>query len=160
MRAPKALKAVYRPDLITALAVYLSTIDNQFDMDGWIENESGGWSISFDNQKKLRGNPKWKTHKACGTVACAMGHAPSVPVLAKAGLKINYDLLPEYKGKTGFGAAMELFGISKALAAHFFDPVHYKGKDTKDPKIVAERLFAFVADPFGYMARNELMWVS
>lgn len=163
MRTPKQLKPVYRPDYLLALADYLANVDNQFDLGAWVGKLDGDGDLSSNvdptDVKRLKGNPKWKDLKTCGTTACAMGHAPSVPLLAKAGLTLKaygQYLIPAYKGNEGFKAAQSLFGISNDVANHFFDGGAYDDEELKEPKAVAKRLYEFVADPFVYADANGL----
>lgn len=162
MKTPKQQKPVYRPDYLLALADYLAKVNNQFDLDSWIakQDEDGDEvELTAAELKKLKGNPKWKALKECGTTGCAMGHAPSVPLLAKAGLKLFSDgvsLMPEYKGSHGFDAGQELFGITYDVARYFFHPDYYDEDQLKEPKVVAERIYEFVANPFEVMNNNSL----
>lgn len=93
---------------------------------------------------------------SCGTSACAMGHACEIPAFKRLGLEIGImfgsplPVLPS--GKEGFGAAVELFGITHTDAYALFKeqfagrptPKNLAGKDT--PKVVARRIRKFVRE--------------
>lgn len=151
MKTPKALKPVYRPDLLLKLADYLCKIDNQFDLDSWVGDENA----THDFKKKLlKGKPTHATHKTCGTTACAMGHAVSIPELYKEGLRLvdvgSGWIVPRHKGLEGIEAAESLFGITERVAEDLFTPDGYEEDEVKDPKIVAKKIYEFVADPLNF----------
>lgn len=149
-----------RLDLLNDLADYLHNLDNQFNLSMWVmEKDAGRAYFPPDNVPKLTANPKHKDLIQCGMTACAMGHAPSVPSIAAAGLKLGKRkdsdgdtmFIPVHKGRTGIYAAQDLFGIPQRLAEDFFMPGHYNEEDLKKPKVVAARIRAFVKDPFEYL---------
>jgi hypothetical protein len=157
----KKSEGTYRPDLLKDLANYLNKIDNQFDLSTWIGYKEGDiWmdDIRLEHAEKLvKGPLTHKKLKECGTTGCAMGHAPSVPSIAKAGLKLHIldsdaeegiaVLVPEYKGATGEDAAMNLFGIPREVAGYFFMPNSYPENKRKNPKYVADRIYKFLEHP-------------
>ena len=81
----------------------------------------------------------------CSTAACAMGYACRMPAFNKAGLKF-VNSVPTYKGRTGFDAAREFFGLSKgdsvfqdealALFSPTYNPLGLKAT----PKKVAKQI--------------------
>lgn len=160
------VKRVFRPDLLKDLANYLNKIDNQFNLDGWVQlKEDESWWIDKEKAAKLTGKkpPTHKLFKECGTTGCAMGHAPSVPSIWKAGLRLtttcdndNGDntttIVPENKftGSQDFEAAMEIFGIPRAVSEYFFDPDQYD-THVKNPKIVAKRIYEFLENPMDHL---------
>lgn len=166
----------YRPDLLNALANYLKKLPaTDFDLRHFVGKKDQIFQADPEMAKKLKGNPNLKEIRSCGATACALGHAPSVPELAQAGLKVvvynptkedkeNWDdtvrLQVTYKGETDFYAATKLFGIPMELAEHFFDPENYKDDELNDPKIVARRIHEFISNPVEYMEWNKLMYWS
>ncbi len=90
----------------------------------------------------------WK----CGTTACAIGHACSIPSFRRAGLKLVgaqiYDdgapyiqHYPEFDDEVGFDAAANFFDIDDREAESLFG---YREPET--PKRVAKRIRKFIAD--------------
>jgi hypothetical protein len=78
--------------------------DHQFNMFGW------WW-----------GEPK----PNCGTAACALGHACTVPEFYRLGLRLD-DNVPIMPGRhSGFDSGAALFGISYGEARYLFAPSRY-----------------------------------
>lgn len=157
-------RQVVRFDLLKDLADYLMKLKNQFNLDSWIElveapeNADEYYEPTYIEDKKIRdkltkGSLTFKKLKECGTTGCAMGHAPSVPSLAKAGLKLsvtgNY-IQPNYKGNTGLEAAEALFHIPQTISEALFLPGFYHADDRRNPKAVAERIYELLGDPFNF----------
>ena len=157
----------YRPDLLNALANYLEKLPKRdFDLRHFVGKKNQVFEVDNKIAEKLEGNPDLQEIQSCGATACALGHAPSVPELAAAGLKLKvvprteYSLLRiqvEYNYNTGYEAAEELFGIPYALVEYFFDPDYYDEEDLNDPKVVAQRIHEFISNPIEYVIENELM---
>lgn len=87
----------------------------------------------------------------CGTTACAMGEACFIPVLQRAGLRLKdhgFGLIPTiYRpdGSKAYGseAAVELFGITPAVAQRLFLP---KAERSASPAQVARRIRKVIAN--------------
>lgn len=93
---------------------------------------------------------EWK----CGTTACAVGHAASIPSFQRAGLKlVSYRMkvsgdgykafCPIYKGDYGYLGVANFFGIGVDEAHSLFDPDEYP-IDRRDVRTVAKRIREFV----------------
>lgn len=102
------------------LADFLETADlpGSFDMGVWADNEKNG-------------------RPACGTRACAMGWATTIPSFRRAGLFLNRCLDPQFEDNIGSYAAAAFFDISEDKARELF--VFYGGRHTGK---VARRLVA------------------
>lgn len=98
----------------------------------------------------------WK----CGTTACAMGHACSIPKFRQAGLKLTEILVwmtepmlsPEFKGRGGFEAAEFFFGLNEDEALFLFDPDCYPAGDRTRKQTVINRIRKFIAKHQGVKA--------
>lgn len=77
----------------------------------------------------------------CGTTACAVGHACSMPEFNAEGLvgfipewhqprTVNY--CPKFNSYTGYDAVCAFFDISRRDAYYMFSPSDYKGNFTSD----------------------------
>lgn len=101
-----------------------------------------------------------KQGSACGTSACAVGHAMLLPWFNAEGLeakridKRGYrnQLSPVYQGQSGFEAVERFFGIDEATSRHLFDPTYYPVFGlfgiTVQPKHVAKRIREVIALEF------------
>ena len=84
-------------------------------------------------------------YEGCGTTACALGHACSIPSFRKAGLRMRSDPVdenyyyPDFNGMEGLEAASEFFDIDFEGACSLF---YSRGPET--PKQVAKRIRKFV----------------
>ena len=93
--------------------------------------------------------PVWHMETECGAVACAFGHACSIPSFRKAGLRLlrlhedSSHFVPAYMGLTGTEAAELFFGIDSESAHYLFDPLYYKRRPIR-PRHVARRIRTFV----------------
>lgn len=104
----------------------------QFDMRNWV-------GASWKGEKNL----------SCGTTACAMGWATTIPSFRRLGLRLNREgevrLDPDDSVlEDGFEAAERLFSITGFEAYELFsfvDPDGYERKET--PKQVAKRIRDF-----------------
>lgn len=97
---------------------------------------------------------EWK----CGTVACAVGHACTIPEFNKAGLKMEpgknrrfrwpiYRSVGEFGPdmSQGWGAVEDFFGLITTEAAYLFHADSYKDDYANPtPKLVAKRIRKFV----------------
>jgi len=104
----------------------------------------------------------------CGTTACAVGWACSIPSFKKAGLKLfnftstrdarnHVQMGIQFKDKNRWRAVTLFFGIEENEAYHLFDPAHYgelveytnRLKDmtpAQQKRAVIKRIRAFVKD--------------
>lgn len=85
----------------------------------------------------------WAETEECGTVACAAGHACSIPEFRRAGFKIVYksdgNLYPQYRGRESFDAIDKFFGLTDADTDFIFSKNSYPSKKVT-PKMVARRI--------------------
>lgn len=156
----KKPEIVFQYARLLVLADYLAKLKNQFDLNGWVQVKIGGQEyLDPKTLKKVKGNPTWSVHKACGTVACAVGHAPSIPEFKKAGLKLGVSdqdeenggvLQPVYKDLDGWEAVEKFFGIDSATAEALFLGTKYEEDQRKDPKAVAARIYELLSDPVNF----------
>lgn len=92
----------------------------------------------------------WKGSQTlrCGTTACALGWAATMPIFRRAGLHINNWGDPQlghgnpFRHATGTSAAEKLFHLHDFEADHLFLPGEGELKAT--PKQVAQKIEAFV----------------
>lgn len=117
----------------------------KFDMGSW-------FSATLSGPPKFTVNPRNGTcevEHACGTSACALGHAALDPVFQRAGLRLfvcdETEGMPKYKGETDFDAGAAFFGLSYAQSDWLFNPVGYI--NTNDPKVVAKRVAYLLKHP-------------
>lgn len=90
----------------------------------------------------------------CGTTACAIGHACTIPEFIEAGLQLHVDVQEEeettyfvaYKNYISSSAVMEFFGLDYNQAMWLFYPLSYEDKDLRNPKKVATRIRKFLND--------------
>lgn len=115
------------------LADFLEKLPRKrFDLSSWVGNEWEG-----------------KADLSCGTSACAMGWATTIPQFRKLGLRLSKYGLP-YFGKgyyqtSGMHAAADLFGISDNEAYYLFMPYEEDIAANATPKQVAKHIRKFVA---------------
>lgn len=82
---------------------------------------------------------------SCGTQACAIGHACSIPSFKRAGLKLKLwfgILKPSFDNQTGFSAAMAFFDLTWPEIDRLFAASGPSDRTT--PKQVAKRIREFV----------------
>lgn len=97
----------------------------------------------------------WK----CGTTACAMGHACSIPSFRRAGLRLEKEMewgeavfIPSFKCEQDFDAAQRFFGISQSDSYHLFDPMEYPNYERTRKQTVINRIRKFIAQHQGVKA--------
>lgn len=111
------------------LADKLDTVPRkQFDYSAWVGDD---WKGAPD--------------LSCGTTACALGWATTIPSFRRLGLKLNTDwnevTMGEYRN---FYAAALLFELSERDAMYLFAPGPSEVDAT--PKQVAKKIRQFVKD--------------
>ena len=94
------------------------------------------WSMSYRDDE---GN-------ICKTSACACGWATTIPSFRRAGLHLfrrqgNDGARLHYERRSGFGAAMEFFGLNLKECYLLFSPEDY---EDATPKMVARRIRRFI----------------
>lgn len=119
------------------LADRLETVPpDQFDIDMW-----------------AGASPRPEPGKAptvgdCGTVACAVGWATTVPELSRAGLRLAWcgvSAYPVYGGLTDGPAVAAFFGLSEQEEEQLFRGESYPPHREVTPLGVARRVRAFLA---------------
>lgn len=124
------MKAYHRQRLLK-LAAFLEELPRKrFDYDQWV-----GFS--------WKGNPAL----SCGTTACAMGWATTIPAFRRLGLRLSDDGYP-INVRTGetfaVSVAADLFGVDDSDAHFLFVPASFKERRAT-PKQVARKIRRFVA---------------
>lgn len=97
-----------------------------FDMQLWI-----------NHPKALKDNFTRKNLMSCGTTACALGWAASLPSFKKAGLKLN----AQARGYTNLAHAEVFFGLNKREAMALF--AMYNVRSPAEWARVAEEKIAY-----------------
>lgn len=116
-------------------------VANHFNLDDWANKELGEFT-----KKKVD----------CGTEACAVGWACTIPSFRKAGLKLanSHEIIePMFNEYRGLSAAAQFFGMSYRESEQHFHPVGYpEGYDENGnwrkatPKDVANKLVLFLKE--------------
>jgi len=136
------------------LADFLSTLPrNRFDFSNWVGKDWGG-----------------KPDLSCGTTACALGWATTIPSLRRAGLRLVHDEQVDNQayvtlnGQVGSwddpfessqAAAKEVFGLDYDEFSFLFIPesFSYAGRpslsEKATPKQVARNIRFFVKHKYG-----------
>lgn len=92
---------------------------------------------------------EWKQIRRCGTVACAIGHACSLPEFQEAGIKLETHRederirVPVYKNYRNVEAVGMCLGISVSEATLLFTPHGYDGSPIL-PQVVAKKIRNFI----------------
>ena len=107
----------------------------------------------FDYNTFVGDDWKGAQNLSCGTQACALGWAATMPTFRRLGLYLKQTGYPALKGDTrsdAFEAAAKLFGISISDAYALFSPMYNwdTGIDegSATPKYVARKIRNFVKD--------------
>lgn len=97
---------------------------------------------------------EWCREDSCGTAACAWGHGATEPTFQKLGVKLRqtggssfwncYTYVPEYRGVTGFEAAVAFFGITEAQASSLFMSTSYRRRPVRRQDVI-RKIRALVA---------------
>lgn len=114
--------------------------DERFNLATWAGNDKIEWGGLRD--------------LSCGTTACAMGWATTIPEFQALGLKlvrqpdtISGEFYPptiEFEGETHFHAAARFCGISDSEAEYLFNPSSYGDEDQTTKDEVVERITDFI----------------
>ena len=81
----------------------------------------------------------WK----CGTAACAIGHAGSIPELNLAGFTCGFD--PHYQDHTSWDAVKAFFDLERdEVSYHLFNGLAYPDGDATTLPQVIDRLSKFL----------------
>jgi hypothetical protein len=102
----------------------------------------------FDFTKWVGLDWKGKADLSCGTSACAIGWATTIPSFRKLGLKLSLNDAggtPVFNGDFGSDAVAHFFDISILDAEFLFFPLYNDLGDKATPKQVAKHIREFVA---------------
>lgn len=114
----------------------------EFDLHGWAAVpekywiNKGIWDFDFDFDAAIQRARRGKNF--CGSTACALGLATTIPSFRRAGLKD--PTCPQFGLELGFAAGMLFFEISYMDAEELFSPTTYRWEDRKNPLAVAEKI--------------------
>jgi hypothetical protein len=111
---------------LQTLATFLKKVpSNKFDL--------GHWRVHVDNED----GPPVTDLNECGTTACAIGWACSIPEFIEAGL-VYKEWGPTFDGHVSWGAPIEFFGISRKVANLLFSAHAYSANASA--RTVADRI--------------------
>jgi hypothetical protein len=137
------MKAIYKKRLLT-LAKFLRTVPKKrFKMWTWATGDFCG----------KKNEPK---HNECGTAACAMGWACTIPSFRRAGLKLidadwsiadnKPQRIPTYEDKIEFEAAEEFFGLpaNGRIRGRYVASYLFGGHNKNSPIQAANRIENYI----------------
>jgi hypothetical protein len=136
------MKAIYKKRLLT-LAKFLRTVPKKrFNMGFWAAG-------------KFCGKVNEPEHNQCGTAACAMGWACTIPEFRRAGLKLidsRFDdgySIPVYKEHAEFDAARKFFGLPEFGVVPRTDGTYvssylFGGDNVNSPIAAAKRIERYI----------------
>ena len=120
----------------------------------------------FDFSKWVGEDWKGKQNLSCGTTACSLGHAATIPSLRKAGLRLYYDITTvrdndflihrvglkneSYHSCNPFNAAREVFDLSYGEFCELFtmDDDRNGFNEYTTPKEAANHIREFVKNKY------------
>lgn len=129
-----------------ALIEYAKNPGNlKFDLSWWITIP--GKHERSDTLEVLRGARAGKNY--CGTAACAVGLAASLPEFNKEGLRPGgigeaCVVLAGVTNESSLDAAIVFFDLSRSDAGELFCPGSYDDRDITNPIAVAEKITALL----------------
>jgi hypothetical protein len=120
------------------LAKFLRNVDRKhFHLKSWCEIDGGTLQ---DGAIKTVG---------CGTTACAVGWAASIPSFRRDGFHLVRNIFggatPYFKGQGSHFAPIDFFGLSLSESHSLFMPDSYPTRDHKNPLAVAKRIERLLA---------------
>lgn len=133
---------------LTILAKFLATIpDERFDLGTWAGNDHIAWGGDKD--------------LSCGTTACAMGWATTIPEFRELGLHLekpssfvrNGFAQLRFGDEVAFMAAGAFMDLNTRETDYLFDPDSYD--DGATPAEVVERINQFLVDGSTVREENE-----
>lgn len=115
--------------------------DDKFNLSTWVGNDEIPWGGMQD--------------LSCGTTACAMGHAASIPSFQEQGLRLErfHDRFNEklgritFNGKVDFDAAGAFMDLNSEETEWVFDPARYRNENETTRMEVVERLTSLLESP-------------
>ena len=130
-----------RINRLSVLAAHLKNVSNKkFNLGYWVGHE-----YNYERTSNVE-IVKAVCDHSCGTTACALGHAASIPSFRRAGLKyfVEYDgadIL--YKNSHNFVAGEHFFNISLEDSRYLFSPDEYNN-GRKGKSYVIRRIEALI----------------
>lgn len=131
--------------LLTILADFLDQLpSDQFDLHTWLE--TGNLNDKAVAELTVA---EMLAEKDCGTTACAIGWACTIPEFQEAGLKYHYDYDGIYVGQPPADGVTDgstiqqvarLLDLTIFQANHLFMPHYYTDWDCVTPKGVADKI--------------------
>lgn len=127
------MSPVVNKERLEILADFLAKVPvNHFDLSSWICRSS------ITQEDLIQ-------HK-CGTSACAVGWACTIPEFMEQGLSMHQSGLPMFKGMSSWDAAEGFFGLIYDEAIALFSSESYM-PDENGPEEVAFRIRMFLENP-------------
>jgi hypothetical protein len=137
---------------LTTLADFLEKLPRKaFNLEGWVQDKDTGRLTEyfedfdlpvFTKNEELKKGIKPETMISCGTTACAVGWAGSIPEFCKAGFRIvsaGAHVTPTYGGSQSWDAVHRFFELTEFEANRLFSMSEYPN-DKGTPKQVAKRI--------------------
>lgn len=126
---------------LTILRDYLShrIDDEEFDLSTWHTDNDPG--LRFENDDGVH---------SCGTVACAVGHAGSIPEFNKLGFSLSEYGYPFYKNSENnktyrdWHAVCEFFNLPRPECNKLFNSEYYPNTNYTTKYEVIERITQFI----------------
>lgn len=125
---------------LLTLAKFLLTVpEDNFDLSTWRAGDCSG----FVTDEKLNNH-------TCGTTACAVGWACSIPEFINLGLHMPlhrvsaWSSYPVFSGQVSWDAVEKFFGITQEESKYLFQSDYYYGTSEATPSGVAIRIKQFV----------------
>lgn len=116
--------------------------ESRFDISTWVGTKELPWGGAED--------------LSCGTVACALGWAATIPEFRELGLRLErreilgtqHAGLVAFEQEHGFGAAGKFFDLSLKASLYIFSASNYALRPT--PTQVADRIAGLIANPLNF----------
>jgi hypothetical protein len=127
----------------------------EFKLDEWFEADSHENFKIFGEAIETNEGEMWQvdpTSIACGTAACACGHAAMMPEFQAEGLKLLADCcdnqaVPYFDGLTGWLAVQKFFDLEDHEATELFTKSAYVFSDQAgEAADVAKRIRDFIKE--------------
>jgi hypothetical protein len=125
----------------------------EFKLDEWFEATDHDSFCTFGEAIDTPDGEMWQvdpTTIACGTAACACGHAAMMPEFQAEGFKLLADMsdcqgVPYFEGEIGWRAVEKFFGLENSEASDLFSQSAHSYEGTT-PFEVAQRIREFIKE--------------
>lgn len=104
-------------------------INCNFDMNSWGKRKIQELDLSVD-----------EVPEECGTRACAIGWACSIPEFKTAGFQLDLGNAPFFEGKRSYTAISHFFEIKEDTAVNLFASTVYDPTEKNNPIFVVNRI--------------------